>query len=90
MGIKDFFRKKTSGNTGKGTKITSGECCVCNRKVFRNPDDAKSLDDAARYCRKCGTDICVQCLKKLEGDHQKICPVCGEQVMFEINPLFRP
>ena len=72
-------------------KKTSGECCVCNRKLFRNPNDADRMDNAARYCTECGTDICVFCLKKQKkGTNQFICPVCGKDVFFEINPIFRP
>ncbi len=73
----------------KAVQKTAGACCMCGRPLFRNPDQAERLDDAARYCPKCGTDICVHCLQKLGGG-QAICPVCGETVVFEINPMFRP
>lgn len=70
-------------------KKTAGSCCICGRSLYRNPDQADRMDNAARYCYQCGTDICVHCLQKLGGSQIK-CPVCGENVIFEINPLFRP
>lgn len=89
MGIFDIFRKKEAPG-GETPGATAGTCCVCGKRLHRHPDDAPSLDEAARYCTSCGTDICVFCLQKLEGSGQKTCPVCGERVIFEINPLFRP
>lgn len=85
-----FFNKNKGGDSKKAVKITSGECCVCHRSIFRNPDTADKMDNAARYCRECGTDICVHCLQKLGGGFEKNCPVCGKSVTFEINPMFRP
>ena len=92
MGLFDFLKKKsyTDEKTGR-VKKTAGVCCLCGRKLFRNPHEADRLDNAARYCRECGTDICVDCLRKqVGGASQYVCPACGKKAFFEINPLFRP
>jgi len=88
MGLFDFLKGENKGNK---VKKTAGKCCIYSRNLFRNPDEADRLDNAARYCKECGTDICVDCLQKQEKNCVKvICPVCGKEAFFEINPLFRP
>lgn len=71
---------------------TSGKCCLCGKTINVNPDSAVNLEEVARFCVRCGTDICVSCLRKQpkEGRFDNKCPVCGEFVIFEINPLMRP
>jgi len=81
MGIFNFSKKK---------KPTVGKCCGCGVTLDRNPNDKTKLDGVARFCTKCGTDICVNCLQKISGFGEKECPVCGKMAFFEINPLNRP
>lgn len=76
--------------TKKKIKKTAGTCCICGRALYRNPNDSKKLDDAARFCPNCGTDICVYCMGKFSSGAFLTCPVCGEKKIFEINPQFRP
>ena len=76
----------------KKRKPTVGKCCECGTSLDRQPAGKDKLDGVARFCTKCGTDICVHCLQKLTlmGSGERECPVCGESAWFEINPLSRP
>ena len=70
----------------------STNCCLCH-KILVNPGESENSDDIARFCIKCGMDICVHCIQKLkkgEGYSDYICPECKKIVYFEIDTRYRP
>jgi hypothetical protein len=75
---------------GKKIVKTAGTCCICGKPLSRNPNTAPNLDELARFCTKCGTDICAPCLRKSFGSGYGACPVCGHTGAFEVNPMMRP
>jgi transcription elongation factor Elf1 len=77
-------------HTEKNTK-TAGTCCMCGKTLSHNPNSTQKLDEVARFCKKCGTNICVSCLQKIQKQPGMVtCPVCKQESFFELNPQFRP
>ena len=83
----DLEQCPNCGTSNAPVVSSESTCCVCQRNLSSTRPNS-DIDDVARYCMNCGSDICVQCLQKLERSRDEmkpICPHCRKAVSFELS-----